>query len=94
MLQMFFFLTGLGHDRLILGYPFLYAFNPDVDWRAAWLEGGDVCLETMGFEKAQRCVKDCQAAIKRCFRVLTKDDEVWIWRLTMAQQWAHEAQGH
>jgi hypothetical protein len=47
-----------------------------------------------GFEKAQKCVKDCQAAIKKCFGMLTEDDEVWIWRLTTAQQWAHEVWGH
>ena len=93
MLRMCFFLTGLGHDRLILGYPFLYTFNPDMDWRAAQLKGGDVCLEMMGFEKAQKHVEDCQAAIKKCFSELTEDDEVWIQRLMTAQQWAHEAQG-
>jgi hypothetical protein len=93
MLQMCFFLTGLGHDRLILGYPFLNAFNLDMDWRAAQLKGGDVFLETMGFEKAQRHVKDCQAAIKKCFGVLHKDEEVWIRKLMMAQQWAHEVRG-
>jgi hypothetical protein len=78
MSWMRFFLTGLGHNCLILGYPFLYAFNPDMDWRVARLEGGDVRLETIGFERAQRCVEDCQVAIKRCFGVLTEDNEVWI----------------
>jgi predicted aspartyl protease len=29
-----FFITDLGQDRIILGYPFLYHFNPPVDWTA------------------------------------------------------------
>jgi len=31
MAQMCFFLTGLGNNHFILGYPFLFAFNPAVD---------------------------------------------------------------
>ena len=27
-----FFLTSLGRDRMILGYPFLREFNPQIDW--------------------------------------------------------------
>ncbi len=44
-----FFLTNLGKDRFILGYPFLFTFNPGINWRAAKLEGGDIHLETIGF---------------------------------------------
>ena len=47
--RMHFFLTNLGKDRFILGYPFLFAFNPEVDWRAAKLKGGPVELEMIGF---------------------------------------------
>jgi hypothetical protein len=28
-----FFLTDIGKDHFILGYPFLYAFNPEMDWK-------------------------------------------------------------
>ena len=48
-----FFLTNLGRDHFILGYPFLFAFNPEVDWRKAVLKGGEVRLETVGFRQAQ-----------------------------------------
>ncbi len=44
-----FFLTGLGNDHFILGYPFLFAFNPAVDWRAGQLTRGLVWLETIQF---------------------------------------------
>ena len=50
MLRMHFFLMSLGCDWFILGYPFLYAFNLDVDWRVAKLTGSTVGLETVGFQ--------------------------------------------
>ena len=58
--RMKFYLTSLGDDSFILGYPFLYAFNPDVDWRGAKLRGGPIQLETIGFCKAEQRVKECQ----------------------------------
>ena len=39
----------LGKDCFILGYPFLFTFNPEVDWRAAKLKGGLIMLETVRF---------------------------------------------
>ena len=47
--RMRFFLTNLGDDRFILGYPFLYVFDLEVDWRNARLKGGNLEIETMGF---------------------------------------------
>ena len=31
--KMKFYLTNLGKDRFILGYPFLWEFNPRIDWK-------------------------------------------------------------
>ena len=28
-----FYIANLGTDRFILGFPWLYEFNPDIDWR-------------------------------------------------------------
>jgi len=33
--RMKFFLTNLGNDRFILGYPFLKEFNPRINWEKA-----------------------------------------------------------
>jgi len=86
-----FFLTDLGKDHFILGYPFLFTFNPGIDWRAAKLEGGGIRLETIGFRKAQRRVEQCQAAARVCVGHLEPEEVIWIKKLTMAQQWAHDA---
>ena len=37
-----FYIMLLGRDRIILGYPFLYEFNPSIDWRQ-----GRICGEPM-----------------------------------------------
>ena len=34
------------NDRIILGYPFLWYFNLDIDWRTAQLKG-QVTIETL-----------------------------------------------
>ena len=48
--RMHFFLTRLGKDQFILEYPFLFMFNPNMDWRQARLIGGKVQLEIIRFQ--------------------------------------------
>ena len=36
--RMRFFLTDLGSQRLILGYPWFAAMQPQIDWARGWLE--------------------------------------------------------
>jgi hypothetical protein len=36
----------LGQDRIILGYPFLYHFNPPVDWTAGRIQGAPIQLQS------------------------------------------------
>jgi hypothetical protein len=42
-----FYVTNLRLDRIILGYPWLRAFNPEIDWPNCKLIGLEVKLETM-----------------------------------------------
>jgi len=44
-----FFLTSLGKDRMILGYPFLGEFNPQINWSEGKLQGGTVMLQSTKF---------------------------------------------
>ncbi len=34
-----FFITNLGQDRVVLGYPFLQTFNPQINWEKGELHG-------------------------------------------------------
>jgi hypothetical protein len=38
----------LGQDRIILGYPWLREFNPEIDWEEGMLVGEGVKLEEIG----------------------------------------------
>jgi Reverse transcriptase (RNA-dependent DNA polymerase) len=43
-----FYVTNLGQDHVILGYPWLREFNPKVDWKEGRLIGEVVKLEEIG----------------------------------------------
>jgi hypothetical protein len=43
-----FFVTNLGKDRIILGYPWFEAFNPKIDWKEGKLLGPHMELKTTG----------------------------------------------
>ena len=49
-----FFLTSLGKDRMILGYPFLREFNPQINWSEGKLQGGTVMLQSTKFRYLRR----------------------------------------
>ena len=46
-----FFVSNLGKDRIILGYPWLEHFDPEVDWKNAKLLGPMVHLKTPVYAK-------------------------------------------
>jgi hypothetical protein len=41
-----FFVTNLGKDRIILGYPWLEAFNPDINWEKGQVNGPKFQIKT------------------------------------------------
>jgi len=41
-----FYITDLGKDRLILGYPFLRMFNPQIDWVKGKLKEGKLQIQS------------------------------------------------
>jgi len=49
-----FYVTNLGKDRFILGYPWFRAFNPEIDWINAELKGPKLQMETLLLGNLQR----------------------------------------
>jgi len=45
--QQRFYVSNLGKDRFILGYPWFRAFNPDINWAEAKLKGPGIKMETI-----------------------------------------------
>jgi hypothetical protein len=91
--QMRFFLTGLGKDRFILGYPFLFTFNPQVNWQEGKILGPATKILTIGFRQAQRLLRNTQLqAIKACGGWPKKGEVIYYRRATTAQDMAHRWQ--
>jgi len=49
-----FYVTNLGKDKFILGYPWFCSFTPDIDWANAQLRGPKVGIETTHLATAER----------------------------------------
>ena len=45
-----FYIASLGKDSIILGYPFLYVFQPTINWQKGVLSGGEVNLQTLRYK--------------------------------------------
>jgi hypothetical protein len=90
MRRMRFYLTSLGKDRFILGYPFLRGFNPTIDWVKGQLKEA-IEIETLPFKRIQESLKKLQ---RRAFRQCGKPEEgqaIYLKKTTTAQVWAHRA---
>ena len=55
-----FFIASLGKDRIILGYPFLYLFNPTIDWQQGRIEEGGLSLQTPRYKYHYRDIAKVQ----------------------------------
>jgi len=49
-----FYVSDLGKDRFILGYPWFRAFNPEIDWVGAKLKGPGIKMETIRHEVMEK----------------------------------------
>src|SRR6267142_2805748 len=67
-----FFLMSLGKDRMILGYPFLREFNPQIDWSEGKLQGGMVSLQSTKFRYLRRLFRRAEETLKETGRLPRK----------------------
>ena len=83
-----FYITNLGEDHLILGYPWFQKFNPKINWMEECLEEGPAWLETQWF--TLWAWQQSRAAIKsiREQPEYEEGDEIILLRKTnAAQEW-------
>jgi len=52
-----FYVTNLGHNRFILGYPWFREFQPDINWADGMLKGPTIQMETLLFGTLQQAKK-------------------------------------
>ena len=57
--KLHFFLTDIGDQKLILGYPWFTATQPNIDWARGWIEAKQLLLIICAPEKKKDCISKC-----------------------------------
>ena len=92
-----FYIANLGTDRFILGFPWLYKFNPKIDWRQHTANGLPLHLrhttKTAGDTMASNLVRTAKEMHSRLMWTSEweEGDEIIINKTNFAQEWAIEA---
>ena len=92
-----FYVTNLGTNRFILGFPWLYEFNPEIDWRRHTANGLPLHLcpttktaeDTLAANLIQTA-KDMHSQLAWTHE-WEEGDEIIVNRTNFAQEWAIEA---
>ena len=85
-----FFIASLGKDSIILGYPFLYVFNPTMNWQKGVLSGGEVSIQTPRYKYCYRDLRKVQQEAIAQVGKPPKGEAIFM-RRSIAQDWAREA---
>ena len=78
---------------MVLGFPWLQEWNPDIDWKKKTIKGGPISTRTLQTpEWAKIGLLSYQAQRIACDHCLSCDDAVYIQinQINVAQQWAIE----
>jgi hypothetical protein len=83
-----FFMTVLGRDRMILGYPFLWEFNPRINWIDGKVEGGNVTLQSTKFKYLRQVFRRVGETLRKTGQ-LPQWIIVFLRHTNLAQEWNH-----
>ena len=80
--DMKFLVTDLGEDKIVLGYPWLVAFEPKIDWKNAVLEEEmqQLVIKTLGLTIDDEVKRIKRAWIHRARSLATPGEENFITR--------------
>jgi hypothetical protein len=83
-----FYVMNLGDDHILLGYPWLEEFNPDIDWKVGAMKGLQIELEVTSLAwqnwwQGQAAIKIAQMEPK-----WEASDELIICKMHFTQDWA------
>ena len=84
-----FYIASLGKESIILGYPFLYVFNPTIDWQQGKLPE-ELHLQTPRYKYCFKDVLDIQRKALKQTGLPKKGEAVYM-RRRIAQDWARKA---
>jgi hypothetical protein len=81
-------MTSLGRDRMILGYPSLREFDPQINWTDGRLEGGNVTLQSTKFKYLGRIFRRAGETLQKIGQL--PEQVIAFLRCTnLAQEWNH-----
>ena len=86
-----FYLTSIGKERFILGYPFLEMFNLQIDWKQGKILDRKLRIEMLSFRNAQNTVKRIQGEALRTYGKLQKGQAIYIRKVSKSQEWVQNA---
>src|SRR5579863_8757070 len=89
-----FYVTTLGQDRAILGFPFLQRFNPQIDWKTGTIKGAqNIQIEPESKENALICIIQLQDKAQEICGEPDEGESLFcmIRKVSFTQQWASEA---
>ena len=80
--DMKFLVTDLGEDEIVLGYPWLAAFKPKINWKDAVLaeEMQPLVIKTLGLTINDKVKHVKKAWIRRARSLATPGEEIFITR--------------
>jgi hypothetical protein len=75
-----FLVTDLGEDEIILGYPWLAAFQPKIDWKQATLDESmqPLVIKTLGLKVDDEVARIRTAWCKKAVALATPGEEIFI----------------
>jgi hypothetical protein len=87
--EMKFLETKLGEDEIILGYPWLSAFQPKIDWKEAVLDEAmqPLVIKTLGLKIEDEVQTVSKAWICRAKALATPGEEIFVTRIDQEQIW-------
>jgi hypothetical protein len=86
-----FYITSLGKDRIILGYPFLYDFNPKINWKTGKVSGESVQLQSSRYMHSAKRIFFMQREAIKQLGTPKEDEAIYVRRTNIAQEWAQKA---
>jgi hypothetical protein len=80
--EMRFLITNLGEDKIVLGYPWLAAFEPKIDWKNATLdeEMQPLVIKTLGWKINTEVKRIQEAWTRRAWTMATPSKVIYVTR--------------
>jgi hypothetical protein len=80
--QMKFLITNLDEEEIVLGYPWLAAFQPQIDWKNAVLDESmqPLVIKTLGLNTDEEVTRIRTAWCKKAVELATPREEIFLHR--------------